>query len=257
MCLRQGAGVVCGEGRSGRGFTLIELLVVIAIIAILASMLLPALARAKARAEWVNCLSNTKQLLLASKLYVDENDGKYYPFSISKPPPQPPLIHAGVTYWVDQIRPMMQTAKAYHCPTLKSLYGIPLQDTFGIGVNYPNIASATGTSKEAEIAKPADTVSLADSQYVGNTGPTVSPDDWTPSGSPGPANANERIFFRCPNDVPGYNMYYQRVLARHKKRANAGFADGHAVIMRVSDIGFQYYPPLLEDPDPRWLWDKN
>lgn len=81
------AGEVKARRRSrgvteGRGFTLVELLVVIAIIAVLLSMLLPALGKARKTAKRAECGNSMKQVALAIALYVDDNGGFYPPYKV-------------------------------------------------------------------------------------------------------------------------------------------------------------------------------
>jgi prepilin-type N-terminal cleavage/methylation domain-containing protein/prepilin-type processing-associated H-X9-DG protein len=85
---------------TGNGFTLIELLVVIAIIAILAALLLPALANAKVRAQGISCISNMKQLQMASILYAGDNKD-YLPANITLAPQAGGDSTTGKPNWED------------------------------------------------------------------------------------------------------------------------------------------------------------
>jgi prepilin-type N-terminal cleavage/methylation domain-containing protein len=177
------------------GFTLIELLVVIAIIAILAAMLLPALARAKSKACSVQCLSQMRQIGLATAMYADDNDGCLPRSSHSAMAyRQLPWGYALVPYLLGKQYTQPDSrwtnlfATLYHCPRDKGK-----QSDWSYGKNvYPELSAYTFDSRSNYFVLNGRAYNY---QYAWNPGGIFSP----------PAGA--AVWIECLSATPGLECY--------------------------------------------------
>jgi prepilin-type N-terminal cleavage/methylation domain-containing protein/prepilin-type processing-associated H-X9-DG protein len=276
--MRDGPKGSHGHRRTGsqtrrRGFTLIELLVVIAIIAILAALLLPVLSKAKQRAKAIECLNDQRQIILATKLYVDDNHGTMIPlWQEQGAPGWTPWTYDAVTFvvqkptylwWPDKLRldNLLPSQKVFDCPvlvapaTLAHGQSMSATHTLGIGMNYPeygHIIPASGnldpvyaSAAENQVTRPSQSIVFADAGYISN------PDDDYDNWKEDPATGC--TYFRVPSDVNAYpSGDYTRSVPRHGRQLNVAFFDGHVVKMRNSAIGYD-----LPRTDAGALWTKN
>ncbi len=196
-----------------KGFTLIELLVVIAIIAILAAILFPVFARAREKARQTSCLSNLKQIALASRMYGQDYDETVTPCQVGG---------SGRPYYMfpELLTPYIKNTQVFICPSRSGQGWIGNGNGSGppfacvkagaIATNYsPNYCISAGyatTVKEAQLIRPAESIEYADGL--------------------------------CPNAQPTLltTTCYGVDAQRHNGGANCSFYDGHAKWYNSSSI---------------------
>lgn len=138
-----------------RGFTLIELLVVIAIIAILASLLLPALATAKERSKRASCLNNQRQLLLTVHIYAGDNEEKLLAGGTDASDPRDTHTPVFSTVSKTNLLRYASDLKAVDCPSLAQWMvkqeGWRMHEGWGIAIGYHYLAGHQGTPWEPAV----------------------------------------------------------------------------------------------------------
>ncbi len=235
------------------GFTLIELLVVIAIIAILAAMILPALSRAKSKAERTACLSNFKQINLLMQYYTDDNRDIFPAHRNSGLPVGMTDATVSLTNWwgTTILGYKSNYANLFHDPALKAKRlddGTSWQWAFdcnrvGYGYNgwflgrhpYDPVSGYTVGSvvynvpnvfKRSAVVRPAESLVLGDKEPYGGLAPAWGSSLWWESSCMDPAVVKSSSF-------PTYEGIEPK---RHLGQGAVAFNDGHAETRKSQNI---------------------
>ena len=222
-------------------FTLIELLVVIAIIAILAAILFPVFAQAKASAKKITSISNQKQIGLAMLMYVADNES--YP-QMSSPSSQVPR-----TRWPDHIYSYIKNEDIFLAPSASvEIYGKawahnPTKKYGGYGYNFQYLGNSRfpWTASESQIEVTAQTIVVADTAGVRKDNGLIGAGEYTidPPLTSARGSGKPSGFYgdgsECGSGAPGLGVWGCRSTPaeRHLGMVSVSFADGHAKAMKL------------------------
>ena len=223
--------------RLRRGFTLIELLVVIAIIAILAAILFPVFAQARAKAKQASCASNLKQITLAYMGYVQDYDETFPPTDYYNSPTADANYY--VT-WINMIDPYVksgvqgssdksQVKSVFFCP----VYDFPTPDRDPLIANIPGSRGLFSYGSNSYLMPNYRNVPNSGAVYMTNfplhTLANVDASANTVMVSPNLGKTPDATGKDTTYDLGSNinNAYYMNARTRHNNGANFGFVDGH------------------------------
>jgi len=199
------------------GFTLIELLVVIAIIAILAAILFPVFARARAKARGAACLSNMKQVGLAADMYCQDYD-ECFPMSMY-------LSGIGAVTFYHALAPYMKNTQILTCPDEKDR--ILMSEIAALGI--PVVGGLTTVGYNGNYAIFED----------GPSNPLTGADDAVVSMGELPYPAETFVMGDGEIEMAPH-LFNSPVVGCHNEGFNASYADGHAKWVKATKDPYQY-----------------